>query len=108
KSSRYNSQIPYTPPHTIAVNAGFQKPSWGVFYNQIFSSGRYYFGENKPDYFVNGFSVSDVSANYRTKIYQKPLILSAEINNIFNLNYSIIRSFPMPGTSIRLTIKTTI
>ncbi len=107
-SSTYNNQIPYTPPHTIAFNAGIQKQRWGVFYNQIFSSGRYYLGENKPAYFVQGFSVSDISANYRTIIYTKPLTLSAEVNNIFNLNYSIIRSFPMPGTSIRLTIKTTI
>lgn len=107
-SPLYNNQIPYTPQHTISFNTGFQKQRWGVFYNQIFSSGRYYLGENKPAYFVKGFSVSDVSANYRIKVYTKPLVLSAEVNNIFNLNYDIVRSFPMPGTSLRLTIKTTI
>ncbi|MEO5910938.1 MAG: TonB-dependent receptor [Pelobium sp.] len=107
-SSVYNNQIPYTPQHTIAVNAGYQKERWGVFYNHIFSSGRYYLGDNKPAYFVKGFSVSDVSGSYNTKFYSKPLIFSAAINNLLNKNYSIIRSFPMPGTSIRLTIKTII
>ncbi|MFC5284628.1 TonB-dependent receptor [Pedobacter alpinus] len=106
--SVYNNQIPYTPQHTISFNTGIQKNRWGVFYNQIFSSGRYYLGDNTPEYFVKGFSVSDISTNYRTKLYNKPLMLTAEVNNIFNLNYSIIRSFPMPGTSIRLTIKTII
>ncbi|MBK0382481.1 TonB-dependent receptor [Pedobacter sp. SD-b] len=107
-SSVYNNQIPYTPQHTIAFNAGYQQKSWGVFYNQIFSSGRYYLGENQPQYFVKGFSVSDVSINCKTTLYHQPISLSAEVNNIFNQNYSIIRSFPMPGTSLRLTIKTTI
>ncbi|OAQ38130.1 hypothetical protein A5893_15110 [Pedobacter psychrophilus] len=107
-SAVYNNQIPYTPHHTIAFNAGYQTKSWGIFYNNIFSSGRYYLGENKPNYFVKGFFVSDISANYQTNIYNKPISLSAEVNNIFNQNYSIIRSFPMPGTSLRLTIKTII
>jgi vitamin B12 transporter len=107
-SSIYNNQIPYTPQHTIAFNAGYQSKSWGVFYNNIFSSGRYYLDQNQPLYFVKGFFVSDISANYQTKIYTKPISLSAEVNNLFDQNYSIIRSFPMPGTSIRLTIKTII
>ncbi len=107
-SSTYNNQIPYTPKHTIAFNAGYQSKSWGVFYNNIFSSGRYYLDQNQPLYFVKGFFVSDISANYQTKIYTKSISLSAEVNNLFNERYDIIRSFPMPGTSIRLTIKTII
>lgn len=106
--SFYNNQIPYTPQHTIAFNTGYQCKNWGVFYNHIFSSGRYYLGENKPAYFVKGFSIGDISTNYRTQLYKKPISLSAEVNNIFDLNYDIVRSFPMPGTSIRLTIKTII
>ena len=107
-SSVYNNQIPYTPQHTIALNTGYQNKNWGVFYNNIFSSGRYYLGQNLPPYFVKGFFVSDISGNYRTKIYNKTVSFSAEVNNLFNQNYSIIRSFPMPSTSIRLTIKTII
>jgi outer membrane cobalamin receptor len=107
-SSVYNNQIPYTPQHIIAFNAGYQLKNWGFYYNNIFSSGRYYWGDNKPAYFVKGFFVSDISTNYQTKISAKPVSFSAEVNNVFNQNYSIIRSFPMPGTSIRLTIKTNI
>ena len=103
-SSVYNNQIPYTPMHTITSNLSYEANSWSVFYNHIFSSGRYYLGNNEPAYFVKGFSISDVSAS---KQY-KSTSLTAQINNIFNINYSIIRSFPMPGTSVRLTIKTTI
>ena len=103
-SSVYNNQIPYTPMHTITSNISYEANSWSVFYNHIFSSGRYYLGNNEPEYFVKGFSISDVSVS---KQY-KSTSLTAQINNIFNINYSIIRSFPMPGTSVRLTIKTTI
>lgn len=104
----YNNQIPYTPKHTVALNVGVQQARWSVFYNQIFSSDRYYSSDNSRAYLVKGFSVSDVSACYNLRLYNKPLILSAELNNVFNQNYYVVRSFPMPGTSIRLTIKTII
>lgn len=104
----YNKLIPYSPQHAFSLNVGYQANKWGVFYNQIYTSNRFSLGDNRSDSSLEPYSVSDVSANYRTKFYNKPLTLTAEINNIFNLNYSIIRSFPMPGTSVRLTIKTTI
>jgi vitamin B12 transporter len=107
-SSVYKNQIPYTPKHTYALNAGYQKSNWGFFYNQIFSTGRYYLVDNSLEYYVKGFLVSDFSVNYQTKIHNKPFTLSAELNNLFNASYEFVRSFPMPGTSLRLTIKTII
>lgn len=106
--SVYNKRIPYSPQHAFSVNVGYQAQQWGVFYNQIFTSNRFYLGDNYPNSRLQPYSVSDVSANFRTKSHNKPLMFTAEVNNIFNLNYDIIRSFPMPGRSIRLTIKTTI
>jgi vitamin B12 transporter len=37
-----------------------------------------------------------------------PVTASVEVNNLFNKNYSIIRSFSMPGRSYRLSIQITI
>jgi len=107
QSSVYLQQIPYTPKHTIAVNAGISNGKTGVYYNHILSSSRYYLSENLPQYHVPGFSVSDISINqqFQTKC---PISLSAEINNLFNTSYAFIRSFPMPGRSFRLSFQITI
>ncbi len=107
-SAVYLNQIPYTPEHTLAVNIGFQKGGAGIFYNHILSSSRYYLSENLPKYRVPGFAVSDLSFHLQTKAKSMPLALSAEINNLFNQSYAFIRSFPMPGRALRLSIQITI
>ena len=104
-SSVYLDQIPYTPEHTFSLNTGVNGTNWGIFYNQIFSSSRYYFTQNLPVYNFPGFMVSDLSLNYRLDQWHFPVSASAEINNLFNTTYSFIRSFPMPGRSIRLSFQ---
>lgn len=107
-SSVYHNQIPYTPEHTFSLNAGLSGKHWGVFYDQIYSSHRYYLSENLPAYYVPGFMVGDLALNYRFDGWRTPLSLSAEINNVFNTSYAFIRSFPMPGRAVRLSIQLTI
>jgi hypothetical protein len=106
-SSVYLHQIPYTPEHTIAVNAGISGKRSGLFYNHILSSSRYYLSENLPEYYVPGFSVSDLSFSHQLKT-KYPVSVTAEINNLFNQSYAFIRSFPMPGRSLRLSFQITI
>jgi vitamin B12 transporter len=100
-------QIPYTPKHTLAINAGVNFGQTGIFYNHMLSSSRYYLSENLPDYHVPGFSVSDLSFNHQLQT-KFPISISAEINNLFNQSYAFIRSFPMPGRSLRLSFQITI
>lgn len=107
ESSVYLHQIPYTPEHTLAINAGISFGQTGIFYNHILSSSRYYLGENLPEYYVPGFSVSDLSLNHQLRS-KFPIGVSAEINNLFNQSYAFIRSFPMPGRSVRFSFQITI
>lgn len=105
ESSVYLHQIPYTPQHTLALNTGFNKGAFGIYYNQILSSSRHYLSENRPENFVPGFTVSDVSLNYQFVAGGYPLSFSTEINNVFNQSYAFIRSFPMPGRTVRLSFQ---
>ena len=108
QSSVYRDQIPYTPEHTGAFNLGVTNARVGLFFNHILSSHRYYLSENVPEYKVPGFSVSDASLSWMFKFSGLPVSSSFEVNNVFNTNYAFIRSFPMPGRSIRLSLKVTI
>jgi vitamin B12 transporter len=107
-STYYLDNIPYTPEHTLAMNIGLSKGPLSLYYNHIYSSSRYYLSENFPEYLVNGFSVSDASLSYQMMAARLPLNLSLEVNNLFNQPYAIIRSFPMPGRSFRLSFQITI
>jgi len=104
-SSFYNQQIPYTPKNTIALNGGVDYKQLGLYYNQVLSSSRYYLSENLPENLVDGYAVSDVSLIYKFHTGNKPAVLSAHVDNLFNQSYVIVRSFPMPGRSFLLSFQ---
>lgn len=104
-SSFYKEQIPYTPKNTLALNGGVDYKRLGLYYNEVLSSSRYYLSENLPENLVDGYSVSDVSLIYKFTAGKSPAVLSAHVDNLFNENYVIVRSFPMPGRSFLLSFQ---
>jgi vitamin B12 transporter len=107
-SANYRNQILYTPKNTVAANAGISYKKLGVYYNYIFSSSRYYTVNNDAASYLPGYSISDASVVYSFTAHRLPMQASLETNNLFNKNYAIIRSYPMPGRSFRLSIQITI
>ena len=104
--SATNLQIPYTPQNSIALNAGVDYHQFGLYYNQVVSSSRYYLSD--PGSQISGYSEADLSFIYKFLISYKQTVFSAHINNLFNQQYSIVRSFPMPGRSFLLSLQITI
>jgi len=107
-SDYYKNQIPYTPQNTVTFNTGIIRDKLGIYYNQVTSTDRYFLSENQPQNLVLGYSVSDVSAVYNFNIKGTVFNLTAAMDNAFNANYVIVRSFPMPGRSVRFSIQITI
>ncbi len=107
-SSTYFNQLPYIPKNTVAINAGVSRGKMGVYYNQIISSSRYFTNNNLPDSYLSPYAVGDISAVYKGLINKFPVVLSAEVNNLFNKDYVIIQSYPMPGRSFRISFQITI
>jgi outer membrane cobalamin receptor len=99
-------QIPYIPRNSVALNAGVEYHQLGLYYNQIISSSRLYLEDISSQ--VSGYAVGDLALVYKGQLSKKAIILSAHINNLFNQEYSIVRSFPMPGRSYLLSFQITI
>lgn len=104
----YLNQLPYVPKHTAALNAGLNKGPIGVYYNLTAISSRYYNNNNNPADYMPPYSVSDASVVYKTSLSHFPVILSAEINNLFDKNYVVVQSYPMPGRSYRFSVQISI
>jgi vitamin B12 transporter len=107
-SSTYLNQLPYIPKNTLAFNAGVNRGMVGIYFNQVFSSSRYYTNDNLPDDYLPSYAISDASVVYKSHIDHCPITASAEVNNLFNKNYSVVQSYPMPGRSFRLSFQITI
>jgi vitamin B12 transporter len=107
-SSEYLNQLPYIPENTVALNAGINKGRLGLYYNQVISSSRYYNNNNLPDDYLPSYSISDASIVYKGSVNHWPMILSAAVNNLFDKNYVVVQSYPMPGRSFRFSFQITI
>lgn len=107
-STEYLNQLPYIPQNTLALNTGLSKGAVGVYYNQIFSSSRYYNNNNLPDDLLPAYALSDITGVYKTTLAHFPAKLSVSVNNLFDKSYVIVQSYPMPRRSYRISFQITI
>ncbi|MFD0749481.1 TonB-dependent receptor plug domain-containing protein [Mucilaginibacter calamicampi] len=108
--STYKNQLPYTPQHLVNLNVGVSRKGWGLYYNQMFSSLRFYNNNNSyyKDEYLPAYALADLSLVYKGKYRRLPILVSAEVNNLYNENYVVVRSYPMPGRSFRISFQITI
>lgn len=104
-SPLYRTPLPYAPAHSGAGSIGLYYRAWTFSYNLLLSSYRYRQGEPIPENLVDGWLIHDVSLA-RTFLYRgrQQVRAVAEINNLFNTNYEVIRYYPMPGLQVRAGI----
>jgi len=110
-ASTYKNQLPYTPQHLINLNVGVNRKGWGLYYNQLLSSLRFYNNNNKttlPDDYLAAYGLADLSLVYKGSFKLLPVMISTEINNLYDKNYVVVRSYPMPGRSFRISLQITI
>lgn len=96
-AKNYKHQIPYTPRHTASGILSLQTKYINISYTILYVGDRYILGQNTFDnlieaYWDHGFAL------YRTIAIKKiKLSLRAEILNISNKNYEVIKNYPMAG-----------
>lgn len=101
----YGDQIPYIPLHSgsLVINA-----SWHAFklnYSFIYTGERYDATENIAKNYVPEWYTSDLSLTYGFKVRKTAMKLTAEVNNIFNQQFEVVKCYPMPGTNWKAILK---
>lgn len=97
------AQLAYTPRHSGAASLAWENPWLNAVAHTTFSSERWSTLEHMattclPAYVECGFAV------YRNVTLKKvSLSLRADLINVFNKRYEIIRRYPMPGRSYKLS-----
>ena len=103
KNDKTKSQIPYTPTHSGSGSVSFENKWVNVSYNFVVSGERYSALDHTSDTRLSPYYDHSVSVNKTFEIGDTNLRLQAEILNLSNKNYQIIRGYPMPGRSFRLS-----
>lgn len=104
ESMTYRHQIAYTPRISGSGQAVLETPFINLSYALLFSGKRYVLGQNIEKNRLDGYTDHSVSA-YRDFRWQKiTASLRVEVLNLMDKNYEVVKNFPMPGRSFRITI----
>ena len=104
----YGGQISYIPWHSgsAILNAGYK--SWELNYSFIYTGERYDVSANTPENYRLPWYTSDFSLAKKFSWRKYDFKLTLEVNNIFNQQYEVVRSYPMPGTNFKFILNLTI
>ena len=100
----YKHQIAYTPRVSASGHAGIETPWVNLSYSFLFSGKRYMLGQNISDNRLDSYSDHSLSAGRDFKMRNVTASLNVEVLNLLNKNYEIVKNFPMPGRSFRVTV----
>lgn len=104
----YGDQIPYVPKHscTVALACGYN--GWNLHYSFIYTGERYMLGGNIPVNRIVPWYTHDMSISKPFQLGTVRMNATAEINNIFNQQYEVVKWYPMPGTNFKISLSVTI
>jgi hypothetical protein len=106
EAKTYRHQIPYTPRHSGTASVSVENP-W-VNLNWILTAvgSRYALPQNMEANRMEGYAEQQVSASRDFSLGgRSSLRLQAGIVNLTDVTYDVIRYYPMPGRSFRISVK---
>lgn len=99
----YKDQIPYTPAHSGAFSLAWENPYVNLSFHATGVSKRYSSVQNVETNELEGYVECGVSLYRSFRLKKFDCSLRGDVQNIGNKQYSIVKSYPMPGRSYKLT-----
>ena len=100
----YKHQIAYTPRVSGSGQATLETPWVNLSYSLIYSGKRYMLGQNLAKNRIDGYADHSISASRSFSLGGVTARVNVEVLNLAGKNYEIIKNFPMPGRSFRVTL----
>ncbi|HKL95774.1 MAG TPA: TonB-dependent receptor [Paludibacteraceae bacterium] len=101
-STYFGGQIPYIPWHSGSVVLNADLKTWVLNYSFIYTGERYNSSANIPVNYEQPWYTHDIALSKQFQWQKVGLRVTVEVNNLFNQQYEVVRSYPMPGTNFRL------
>ena len=101
-SKNYKDQVPYTPLHNGNISILAENPWVNIGYTLTGVSNRYSLPQNLPENRIDGYTEHTVSVSRSFHLGTFSFRLQAELVNLTNEQYDIIKYYPMPGRNFRI------
>ena len=103
EAKNYKHQLPYIPEHNGNVSATLEMPWVNLGYTVTMMGKRYYLAQNIEANEIEGYQEHTATLWKEFSLGKNQLRLQAEIINLTDAQYEVIKYYPMPGRSWRLT-----
>lgn len=101
-SKTYGHQIPYTPRHSGAISL-YLKTNWiNLGYNCLIVGERYSKQQNNDNSRMAPYSDHGIAIDRTFELPIGDLRIQAQVLNLFNVQYEVVRSYPMMGRNFRI------
>ena len=101
-------QIVYIPQELFALNLITRLKDYSLGANCQYSGFRYSLADNSYSSVLPEYTLVNIFASKQFEFNGFNLLLRAECNNIGDESYSVIKNYPMPGRSYRLSVSVNI
>ncbi len=101
----YGHQIPYTPLHSGGVTLYFKNPWVNIGYNVMAVGERYYLQQNSDNSRMAPYMDHGVTIDRTFELPLCDMRLQAQLLNLFDVQYEVVRSYPMMGRNFRIKME---
>ena len=98
----YNHQIPYTPRNSGGVTLYFQNRWVNVGYNCMIVGERYSQQQNSDESRLPAYADQGITIDRSFELPFGELRLQAQVLNLFDVQYEVVRSYPMMGRNFKI------
>ncbi len=98
----YNKQLIYTPKNRWNFNTYFNYKRFNLTINASFVGESFYTSDNSQQNKLKQYFLLDASTGYSFDLFGAKHTLTLNAYNIFNVNYFVIQSYPMPLNSFSI------
>ncbi len=101
----YKHQIPYTAKHSGNAAITLQHKWFDIGYTATAVGDRYCLPQNIEANLIDGYVDQNISISRQFDLKSCSVRLRAEVLNLCDVNYDVIKYYPMPGRQYRLSVK---
>lgn len=105
KDKNYQDQIPYTARHSGNAMATCYTNWFDVGYTATMVGDRYSMPQNITANLIEGYVAQNINISRMFEFDKFSLRVRAEILNVGDVNYDVIKFYPMPGRQYRFSLK---
>ncbi|MDE6485516.1 MAG: TonB-dependent receptor [Duncaniella sp.] len=102
-TKNYGQQLPYTPRNSGNAGVTLAMPWITVGYSLVGVGEKYFMSQNIPANLIKGYIEQNITLSREFTAGKTDITLRGEIINLADAHYEVIKYYPMPGRSWRLT-----